>query len=287
MQTSDLFVCNIGMFDEKSEQFFMGELSVLIDSYTKLRVPHQLKFFMLLFIDKAGGEIVIDGQNFLVTAPSIFILKPGCINQLLLNNSTKGRVICFNEDFYSLRYNDNVLKQFSCLKKEFKPGIQISDESQNKWDELLNLFEEEYNRNKMESKKVLRSYLNIILFELERSFNTEFIFKNKTQKSAKIDAFESLIDLHYKSKKLPSAYADLLCISTNHLNKICRYEMGMTAGELIRSKICMEAKKMLIHTNKSINEIATELGFENASYFTSFFRKLTSKSPEVYRRKPD
>src|SRR5690554_7006598 len=83
---------------------------------------------------------------------------------------------------------------------------------------------------------------------------------------------------------MPSAYADLLNISPNYLNKICKEETGRTAGDLIRKRITIEAQRLLHYTNYTVNEIADQLGFENSSYFVTFFKKHTRTTPDKFRK---
>jgi len=83
---------------------------------------------------------------------------------------------------------------------------------------------------------------------------------------------------------MPSFYADKLNVTANYLNKICKREVGKTAGDMIRKRIIIEAQRYLHYTNLTINEIAFDLGFENASYFITFFKKQTYFTPEQFRK---
>ena len=132
--------------------------------------------------------------------------------------------------------------------------------------------------------EILPVQLNIVLFELERLYNPTGFVKSKNLKQEKVHEFEQLIDKHFETKKLPSAYAELLHVSPNYLNKICKEETGQTAGDLIRKRITIEAQRLLHYTNYNINEIADKLGFENTSYFVTFFKKQTETPPEQFRK---
>jgi len=99
-----------------------------------------------------------------------------------------------------------------------------------------------------------------------------------------LSKLKEMIEKKYKEKKRPSDYASLLCISPNYLNKICKEETGLTAGELIRKRIIIEAQRLLYYTNYSVNEVANKLGFDNASYFVTFFKKNTNQTTEQFRK---
>lgn len=283
MQTPELTVCNIGLFGEGISHFWMGEMSELLEKFPALKFPHKQDFYALLFVEAATGEIVIDNHRIRLDKAKAITIKPRCINSIDINRQAAGKIICFTEDFFSLRYNNNILYQFSFLQRESTSYVRLSKEQQGRWEILFRLLAEEFKFKKRETKKVLRSYLNIVLFELERLYNPVGFVKSKSQKQEKIHLFEGLIEKHFAAKKLPSAYAEMLNVSPNYLNKVCKDETGQTAGDLIRKRITIEAQRLLHYTNDSVNEIADKLGFENTSYFVTFFKKQTALTPEGFR----
>jgi AraC-like DNA-binding protein len=284
MQTTELTVCNMGMFGEGVRHFWLNELSGLLEKFPELEFPHKQDFYTLIIVEEAEGEIVIDNHKIRLDRAKAIIIKPRCINSIDINRKAQGKIICFTEDFFSLRYNNNILYQFSFLQSEAKPYMRLSNEQKEEWDILLKLLSEEYILQRRETKKVLRSYLNIVLYELERLYNPIGFVKSKNIKQQKVHEFGQLIEKHFETKKLPSAYAELLHISPNYLNKICKEETGQTAGDLIRKRITIEAQRLLHYTNYSVNEIADKLGFENYSYFVTFFKKQTETTPEQFRK---
>ena len=80
-----------------------------------------------------------------------------------------------------------------------------------------------------------------------------------------------------------TAYADRLAVHVNHLNKVLREQTGKTTTEVISNRIGQEAKILLRQTDWTVSEIAYCLGFEEAAYFSTFFRKQTSFSPMTFR----
>ena len=84
---------------------------------------------------------------------------------------------------------------------------------------------------------------------------------------------------------MPKDYASLLYITPNHLNALCKELLGESAGELIRKRIILEAKRLLVIKDYSIAEVAYELNFNDNSYFTKFFKKIEGMTPEDFRKK--
>jgi AraC family transcriptional activator of pobA len=96
--------------------------------------------------------------------------------------------------------------------------------------------------------------------------------------------FQRLIVANYKRLKLPKEYAELLYITPNHLNALCKDIIGMSAGEVIREHIILEAKRLLINQNLSIAEISDQLNYSDQSYFIKLFKKHEGITPERFRK---
>jgi AraC-like DNA-binding protein len=94
-----------------------------------------------------------------------------------------------------------------------------------------------------------------------------------------------LIEKNYTRIKLPKEYAELLYITPNHLNALCNDVLGIPAGEVIRNRVILEAKRMLVNRDMTVQEIADHLNFADNSYFTKFFKKQVSMTPEEFRKK--
>lgn len=83
----------------------------------------------------------------------------------------------------------------------------------------------------------------------------------------------------------PSYYASKLHISTVYLNEAVRSVTGMSVSRYIRNEIALQAKRLLIHTNDSVKEIAAALGFDDYAYFSRLFTQAVGVSPTVFRQK--
>lgn len=79
--------------------------------------------------------------------------------------------------------------------------------------------------------------------------------------------------------------ADELNLSANYFGDLIRKETGKSAKEYIQSKIIDVAKDELVESDKTINEIAYELGFKYPQHFSRMFKKTAGTSPSEYRTK--
>jgi hypothetical protein len=190
---TDLPVCSMELFGNDVRQFWMEDLVELLVKYPNFEFPHRTSFFLLLLIDHAQGEISIDDQKIRLDESKAIIIKPYCINSIDINRAAKGKIICFTEDFFSLRYNNNVLQKFGFNARQGNNFFRINERQKERWILLMNLMQDEFSNNKQDWITVIRSYLNILLFEFDRSCNNGFapVFRIKNIRQDKVFEFEN------------------------------------------------------------------------------------------------
>ncbi|WPQ60662.1 helix-turn-helix domain-containing protein [Chitinophaga sancti] len=277
-------VYSLSTFGPDTNDFRIDVLPYLLLHYPFLEHLHRLSYYMLIYVWDAAGWVTIDNEKIHAEGPKVIFAKPNSICCLDLNNRATGFMVCFTEHFFSLRYNNNVLHRFAFMTQHVSIATRISHEQSGKWDHLLMQIQNEF-ENIFEGKHdLLRSYLNILLHELDRSIFKLPVKEEKNIKHIKIIRFEQLVEDNYAHHRHPSFYADQLHITTNYLNKLCHEFYHTTSGSIIRSRIVKEAGRLLHHTAQSVAEIAYELGFESASYFITFYKKETGITPENFRK---
>ena len=141
------------------------------------------------------------------------------------------------------------------------------------------------------SKKLIASSIELFLNYCERFYDRQFITREDVNKGI-LERFENLLRGYFSSDNpteigLPSvAYcADELNLSANYFGDLIRKETGKSAKEYIQSKIIVVAKDELGESDKTINEIAYELGFKYPQHFSRMFKKTAGTSPSEYRTK--
>ena len=73
-------------------------------------------------------------------------------------------------------------------------------------------------------------------------------------------------------------------VSDTYLQKNFRFVYGMPVMSFIRAQKMQKAAQVLIHTERSVEDIANEYGYNNESKFSAVFKKIMGDSPSVYRR---
>ena len=136
-------------------------------------------------------------------------------------------------------------------------------------------------------EKMYEEFIRIYILELfylvlSNSLETSESINITNQKNI-ILRFEKLVEENYTTEHYPKFYADKLAITANYLNFVCKNFSGKKAGEIIRDRVILEAKRLLVNSELSISQIAFQLGFEDNSYFTKFFKTFSGSSPSEFR----
>jgi AraC family transcriptional activator of pobA len=245
---------------------------------------HRHNYYMLLFNESGRGRHRIDFNTYEIEPLSITCMHPGQLHQWLEYEDLQGYLIFFEKEFYALRYQTYQLNQFHFFSYRHEGSyLKTNKEAFLKCEAVTRLMQDEYRMQAIEFEKSLRSYLNILLIELKRLFTPGMVNSERGQAIELVSHFEELIEQHFRQMHLVKDYASLLYVRANYLNSVCTAVTGSTAGELIRDRILIEAKRILIHEQKSIAELSYELGFEDNSYFGRFFKKYVHCSPDKFR----
>jgi len=278
------------MTDIKNRTAFAADFEFYrLESFLKdtdrLMHPHRHDHFALFFVTAGQGGHLIDFEEYELQAGRVFLIAPGQVHVWRQHKGVKGFALLFTKEFFTLTLQYKELRAYLFFNNIYKHAyLDIDKETGNHLQGLLKSIENEYLHTRAYSQNIIRSYINIILFELigiyEKSIPSSV--EHHTV-DTKIRQFEGLIDKNFKKYHLVADYASILHITPNYLNAICTRRKGKPAGEVIRDRIILEAKRLLTHSDKTITQIAYDLGFEDNSYFGRFFRKYCDQTPVRFR----
>jgi len=273
----------ISSYPDSDKQFYMNRLETIVQDAPQYDEPHGHDFYMVLFIQKGGGTHTIDFVNYPITPQTLYFLTPGQVHYWHLEAGTEGYVFFFDSDFYLFRYPKRLYEYPFFHSNQYKPVLQLQEKQQFVCELIENMWEESHG-DYPNREEVFLSYLNILLEKSSRFYKKDALKNVSNTNLAKIREFELSINEHFKTKKSVAEYADILCITANHLNALCKKTINKTASQLIQERIITEAKRLLIHSDMSIKEIAYHLSFDDTSYFSRYFKKSTQETPEGFRK---
>lgn len=279
-------ICNLNTPKNINELLSVDRFRGYVESNPHLQQVHNHNYYHLVYFTEGSGEHLIDFEKFPVKTGMMYFMKPGQVHQWYFKEKYDGFVVNFSSSFFDwIGINSSLLQKFSFLQ-----SIKITDhviELNKELQAIISpLFENIINENLLNDQftnlKIGSQLLELFIL-IERNYFADSNAVND-YKSVLLNNFQTLIDQHFKVKKLPKDYAEMLYITPNHLNALCKDLGGISAGELIRSRVVLEAKRLLVNKELSVSEIAYELNFQDASYFVKFFKKYTNFTPEQFRK---
>ncbi|MFV0233625.1 AraC family transcriptional regulator [Empedobacter falsenii] len=279
-------ICNLNTEKNSNELFSIDHFRGYVDSNPHLQEVHSHKYYHLVYFTEGSGEHLIDFEKFEAKSGTMYFMKPGQVHQWYFKEKYDGFVVNFSDNFFDwIGINSSILQKFQFLQSILVEDhvVEVSKDLQQK---ISNYFEEMIHENYQDdqfSNLKIGFHLMNLFIDIERSLEGVNV-KEDDYQSVLINNFQSLIEQNFKKKKLPKEYAELLYITPNHLNALCKDVLGNSAGELIRSRVVLEAKRLLVNKEISVTEIAYLLNFQDASYFVKFFKKYTGFTPEQFRK---
>ncbi len=222
----------------------------------------------------------------------LFFTKPRQVIEMKdLKFEENGFMLMIDPDYLNGHDLFKTIDQYGFFDYEVTEAIHLSPKEEQIILELHEKIQNEYFNNPDEySREIILSHVSSILKYSQRFYKRQFI--DRAQITGKItskfnDVLKKYINEGNLEKKgLPnvSYIAEQLAISPRYLSDLLKQESGKTAIELIHIFLISEAKNLLRIGEKGVTEIAYELGFENASYFTRLFKKQTGMKPLEFRK---
>lgn len=276
-------ICSLSMGKDQQDLLIERLNHYLQNNYQKAIHQHGHSFYHLVLFTKGSGSHTLDFTKFSVQPYQVYFMIPGQVHNWHFSPDTDGYVIHFSETFFrSFLMHHDYLERFSFFSGDSKD--QVLNVPVPAREEVKALFEKLVAEMETLQYDMIRVLMLQLFLLIERTSVKEKKKAIPQQKLLVLRNFRQLINKHYRTIKLPKEYAELLYITPNHLNALCQDLLGKTAGELIRERVLLEAKRMLTNADLTVTQIAYELNFQDNSYFNRFFKKYIGITPDDFRK---
>jgi AraC family transcriptional activator of pobA len=235
-------------------------------------LPHRHNYYEIFFFSKGGGNHFIDFKDYAIENNSVHFVSPGQVHVVKRALDSYGSIILFSRDFfYSAADVQNTLFNFPFLNNSQYPILSADAKEYETFELILSQVQNESGNMQNVSLEILRSYLKVILLKCLQLFDVKYP-DHQLKQGTVFNSFREMVEKEYRAERQPAHYAAQLHITEKKLNEICKENTGENVSDYIRNRVMLEAKRLLIHTEHNIKEIAYFLGFEDPSYFNRFFR---------------
>lgn len=270
-------------------------ISVIDLSKAQLSPHTDIKFgFYTVLINECKCEAHAYGQQYYdYSDGALFCLTPGeTIDREKTKSEfpSKGWILAFHPDLICGTTLGMNIDNYSFFSYQPTEALHLSLREKQTLLDLLNKIDQELQRYiDCHSKKIVSTYVELLLDYCTRFYERQFITRCEANKNI-IERLDIIMDDYFETEKpqthelLSAEYcADLLQLSSDYLCDMLKFETGKYFEEYIQFKRFEIAKKWLLDTDKTVNEISKELGFQSAQYFSRLFKKLTGFSPNDFR----
>lgn len=244
-------------------------------------IPHYHHFFQVsLFC--GGGRLMHDFRETAIEGAALFFLSPGEVHTMHPDEGTDGWVISFTPEFFGVE-STRLFELPFFYATGGRPWIGLDEGQCGSFQELFSEVQTEFDRAEPGASEVIRALLRILFVRAARLYDMVGAGDSSSRGNALVRDFHQLVERHFRDWQTLEPYARELAISVNHLNDVIRETTGTPAGEHIRARRLLDAKRLLLHSEWSVSEIGYHLGFKDPSYFSRFFRRYASTTPAEFR----
>jgi len=276
------------IFKQGYEDFYIASLQDLTKISQPPVPPVKAKTHSLIFLTsgvlamKAGFRPIKIHKNECIVIPAGKVFSHS-VENYQEGIEGEGLICGFSNEFL---IGQELLKSLEFLTVWGNPIIKLKNQSAKYLVQSLHRILDEYTANGLQNKLILQSHLIATLCDLNVDYQPLSNHKNKT--AVKLtNKFIELLHKNINTEHQVSGYASMLNISPNHLNKTIKLITQKSPSVWIRESLINEAKVLLFQTDLSIQEIASELGIDDQSYFTRLFKKQEGITPIAYREMID
>ena len=245
--------------------------------------PHRHNFNQVVFLTAGAGTHVVDFHILPITLPTMFFVSAGQVHFWQLEAPLRGYSLHFMPELLasSLTHGAGLDILALCHSLSYTP-LHLNREQSTFVQQIMEMAAHEF--ESYDDDSVLSAYLHILFSHIQRLCKSKEPAITLGSAAELVRKYRRLVSLHFATHRAMEFYADQLGVSAAYLAKCIKEITGYTASQLLRQELILEAKRLLINTDWSVEQVSDELGFEDPAYFGRFFKREAGSSPGTYRK---
>ena len=270
------------MADKFGAGIAIGKASIKdLRTFKEAEQLHRDDYHLFFLQEEGTTPIEIDFQKYHISPTSVVYIHPNQVHRMTSFENITISFLAIN--------NESLNPEYLKLLEEVAPTkpLLLNKEIFKVISEAVSLCLKLYERTQ---DKLYHTLLKDSCNTLVGLITSQYLAQSATRDALSrfeiiAKAFRLALERDFMTEKKPGAYAQKLNISTPYLNECVKHATGHSVSHQIQDRVLLETKRLLYHSDKSIKEIASEMGYDDYTYFTRFFRKLTGLTPSAFRRK--
>jgi len=238
----------------------------------------------LIFVREGRGVVALEGASVPFAGPCALLMPTDCVHGLDYEVDQDRWVVTIEVSY--LAQINGKLPEFTQLWSDSRIiPLSYTPEVERESYQLIRRLEQEMLASATGRSAALEALLTMLLITLIRAIpNGQLKFEGASPSNLRqAERFRDLVNQHYGENLRLQEYASMMAISVSQLRASCASALGQSPTKIIHSRIATEAKRSLIFSDLPVEQIAFRLGFDDAAYFTRFFRREVGQTPSQFR----
>lgn len=258
-----------------------------------LRTKFTMNFYAIVIKETRCGDIRYGNKYYDYDDGSMVFFAP---NQIVISepegevHQPYGTALIFHTDLLKGTNLGKQIHEYSFFGYQSYEALHLSEKEKDIVTNCLENITTEISQNiDQHSKKLIVANLELLLKYCSRFYDRQFITRDHVNKGV-LAKFEELLKGYFSSDKpqnigLPSVayFANELHLSANYFGDLIKKETGKTVKDLIHDRLIDAAKDKVFDDDKTISEIAYELGFKYPQHFSRLFKQRVGYTPNEYK----
>lgn len=255
--------------------------------------PHRHHFFEIVVIEEGTGTHILADGVVPAKRGDIFVISPGESHNPDGLDSTTHWILAFDGSFISrgcgidrLPYSglpgEIVLLGFARSPGASPIACELSEMNLQLWLSFFEMAQKEFAEKQLGYVERTHALLTLILIDIARLAAPTMTFSTGKNRAILVKFF-AILEGHFRNRLNLNQLAKQLKLSSAYLTDLIRKETGKTAMDWLRSRRLSEGKLLLLETEKSIKEIAVDVGYSDSNLFIRHFRQDFGQSPNAWR----
>lgn len=252
------------------------------------------EFYSIMFKNYCSNNLRYGRQSYDFQDGSLICIGPRQVltmdKEIERKEDMTGWGLFFHPDLVRGTSLGGKMKDYTFFSYESSEALHLSDKEKITLFDCIQKIQNELEENiDNYSQSLIVSNIEVLLNYCARYYGRQFITRKISNRDIVSQVENILKDYFYsdsmKKQGLPtvSYLAEKISLSPNYLSDLLKKETGMNAKDQIHYFLVEEAKSILLGSDKSISEIAYQLGFEYPQYFSKLFKQKTGNTPQEYR----
>lgn len=249
--------------------------------------PHRHNYYSVIWSHTATGKHIIDFKEYPILPNHIFFVSPFQVHQVNTNPSPTGIVILFTTEFLQ---KNSIREDFISNLRLFResdetPPLPINEQMSIQLSQFAKGMKDAFESTDDLRFDTIGAYLKLFLIACNGHCS---LFPDTNPQSLEvgrslIKRFKEEVEKHFHEWHQVKEYASELNVTPSYLNELVKSNINQSAKEYIQHRLVLEAKRMSLFTSKSSKEIGFDLGFEDPSHFSKFFKTTSGHSLQEFK----